>query len=30
MDCHEAIRKNEVDFYRIWKDSKDTVIENAR
>lgn len=29
-DYHVAIKKNEVDFCRIWKDSKDTESENAR
>lgn len=30
MDYHAAIKKNKVDFYRIWKDSTDTVSENTR
>lgn len=30
MDYHAAIKKNEVDFYRIWKDSIDIVSENTR
>lgn len=27
---HVVIKKNDVDFYRVWKDSKDIVSENAR